>query len=287
MEKPTTYSSSPGFRCLRNINRQTNDLFLVHCGMQKCTPGYTYDHKIPNENHLHFVLDGKGVLEVNNRVFHIKKDDIFVIPKGQKVHYLADREDPWEYMWLTFDGDMAEAYLGHIGLSADCPVVHSAFPVRVYEPMIEKILDTNELTFANEIKRVGYLYEIISALIDAQSATKREQEIYDYSGDTYIAYALQYIRINYSHVTVNELAKYIGISRSYLTSVFRKQLNVSPQEYIVDFRLKRSAGLLRTSNMSVQEIAEAVGYDNPLTFSKMFKRSYGISPREYRKQDML
>lgn len=55
MEKPTTYSTSVGFRCLRNIKKQTNDLYLVHCGRQQCPPGYTYDHKIPNEFHLHFV----------------------------------------------------------------------------------------------------------------------------------------------------------------------------------------------------------------------------------------
>ena len=144
-----------------------------------------------------------------------------------------------------------------------------------------------KLTFANEIKRVGYLYEIISALIDAQSATRREQNIYDYSSDTYVAYALQYIKINYAHVKVNDLAQYIGISRSYLTNIFKKQLNISPQEYLVSFRLKKSAELLRTSNMSIQEVAETIGYDNPLTFSKMFKQTYGVSPREYRKQDLI
>ena len=287
MEKHTTYNCSPGFHCLRNITKQTNDLFLVHCGMQKCPPNYTYDHKVPNENHLHFVLDGKGVLEVNDKIYHVKKDDIFVIPKGHKIRYFADDETPWEYMWLTFDGEKAETYLGHIGLSAESPVLHSALPVKVYQPMIDKILDTNELTFANEIKRVGYLYEIISALIDAQSATRREQNIYDYSSDTYVAYALQYIKINYAHVKVNDLAQYIGISRSYLTNIFKKQLNISPQEYLVSFRLKKSAELLRTSNMSIQEVAETIGYDNPLTFSKMFKQTYGVSPREYRKQDLI
>ena len=55
-EKQTTYKNVAGFRCLRNIRRQTNDLYLVHCGIQQCPPGYTYNHKIPNEYHLHFVL---------------------------------------------------------------------------------------------------------------------------------------------------------------------------------------------------------------------------------------
>jgi AraC family transcriptional regulator of arabinose operon len=287
LEKPTTYNNIPGFRCLRNIPKQTDDLFLVHCGIQKCPPGYTYNHKIPNENHLHFVLDGKGILEINDKIYHIKKDDIFVIPKGHKIRYFADDDDPWEYMWLTFDGNKAETYLGHIGLSAECPVIHSELPVKIYYPIIGKILDTNELTFANEIRRVGYLYEVISSLIEAQSAYKRELNIYDYSSDTYVAYALQYIKLNYSKIKVNDIAQYIGISRSYLTAIFKKQLNISPQEYLVSFRLKRSAELLKTSNASIKEIADMIGYDNPLTFSKMFKQTYGISPREYRKQGLV
>ena len=58
--------------------------------------------------------------------------------------------------------------------------------------MIQKVLDANELTFSNEIKRVGYLYEILSTLIEAQSSTKKNK--YDYPSDTYLDYAIQFVR---------------------------------------------------------------------------------------------
>ncbi len=287
MGKQTTYKNAAGFRCLLNIEKQTNDLFLVHCGQQQCPPGYTYNHKIPNEYHLHFVLNGKGVLEINDQLYHLKKDDIFLIPKDHPIHYFADDENPWEYMWITFDGEMACTYLGHADLSADTPVIHSAIPNKVYLPMIQKILDTNELTFANEIKRVGYLYEILSTLIEAQSATKRDQNQYDYSSATYVDYALQYIKFNYDHIKVNDIAQYIGINRSYLTAIFKKQLNISPQEYLVSYRLKKAAELIKSTNMSIRDISTSIGYENPLTFSKMFKQTYGISPKNYRDQHII
>lgn len=282
-EKQTSYKNIAGFRCLRNIRRQTNDLFLVHCGIQQCTPGYTYNHKIPNEYHLHFVLGGAGSLTVDGTRYELKTDDIFLIPKGIPIKYNADHKKPWEYMWITFDGEMAETYLGYAGLSARTPTIRSPIPTQLYLPMIKKVLDTNQLTFANEIKRVGYLYEILSTLIEMQSTLKTSGK-YDYPIDTYVDYALQYIKINYDHIRVQDIADYIGINRSYLTSIFKKQLNVSPKEYLMRYRLGIAASQLSETTLSIQEIAVNIGYDNPLTFSKTFKQEYGVSPRRYREE---
>lgn len=282
MMKETTYRSVAGFRCLRNIKKQTNDLFLVHCGRQKCPPNYTYNHKIPNEYHLHFVLEGKGRLEIDGVLYHVQKENIFLIPKNIPMQYFADNEDPWEYIWVTFDGCFAETYLGYAGITAECPVVTSVIPTKVYIPLVEKILDTNKLTFANEIKRIGYLYEILSMLIEIQSVGKHEKNQYDYSSDTYVEYALSYIEYNYHHIKVHDIASHIGINRSYLTAIFKKKLGVPPQQYLVDFRLKKAAEMLTNTTMSIQDIAEKIGYENPLTFSKMFKQFYGLSPKHYR-----
>lgn len=284
-EKQTTYKNVAGYRCLRNIKRQTNDMYLVHCGIQQCPPGYTYNHKIPNEYHLHFVIGGAGVLEIEKKLYHLKADDIFLIPKGYPIHYCADNQNPWEYMWITFDGEMAEAYLSYADLTVDSPVIQSQLPCRHYLPMIQKILDTNQLTFANEIKRVGYLYEILSTLIEMQSSLRTNKNQYDYSRDTYVDYALQYIKLNYDHIKVQDIADYIGINRSYLTSIFKKQLEVSPQEYLMRFRLNIAAHQLTATTQSIQDIATHIGYENPLTFSKMFKQEYGVSPKHYREEN--
>jgi len=151
--------------------------------------------------------------------------------------------------------------------------------------MIHKILDTSELTFANEIKRVGYLYEILSTLIEMQNTIRTiKKNQYDYSIDTYVDYALQYIKLNYDCIKVQDIADYIGINRSYLTTIFKKQLHVSPQEYLMRFRLNIAANQLATTSLSIQEIATGIGYHNPLTFSKIFKQEFGVSPKHYREE---
>ena len=282
MDKPTTYSTSVGFRCLRNIMKQTNDLYLVHCGHQQCPPGYTYDQKIPNENHLHIVLNGKGIITMNGKTYHIHKGNIFVILKGIAINYYADSEDPWEYMWVTFDGEKASDYLSYAGLTPDNPVITSTIPTATYLPIIEKILDANTLTLANEIRRVGYLYDLMSTMIDAQSSARTGNR-YDYSNETYIEHALQYMSLNYSkNIKVSDIATEIGINRSYFTMIFKKVLHVSPQEYLMNYRFQKAAELIRTTNLSIQDISNQVGYENPYNFSKMFKNCYGVSPKKYR-----
>ncbi len=286
MEKVTTYSTSVGFRCLRNIVKQTNDLYLVHCGHQQCPPGYTYDQKIPNEYHLHFVLSGKGIITMNGKTYHIKKGNIFLITKGIAINYYADMEDPWEYMWVTIDGEKAADYLSYAGFNTDTPVITSTIPTATYQPVIEKILDANTLTLSNEIRRVGYLYDLLSTMIEAQSSAIGDKRYY-YSNETYVEHALQYISLNYSkNIKVNDIANDIGINRSYFTSIFKKVIHISPQEYLMNYRFQKAAELIKSTNLSIQEISNRVGYENPYNFSKMFKSFYGTSPKNYRYMEL-
>lgn len=74
----------------------------------------------------------------------------------------------------------------------------------------------------------------------------------------------------------------MGINRSYLSDIFKKKLGMPPQNYLVHYRMERGGELLRTTELPIQEVAKRSGYDNPLTFTKMFKKTYGVSPREYR-----
>lgn len=96
--------------------------------------------------------------------------------------------------------------------------------------------------------------------------------------------ALEYMHEHYSHTRISEVASFIGISRYYLTHIFKEKLHISPQEYLLNYRMEQANRLLRTTSLSVQAISEKVGYENPLTFSKTFKGKYGLSPKKYREK---
>lgn len=99
--------------------------------------------------------------------------------------------------------------------------------------------------------------------------------------------AQQYMEQNLSTARICETAAYIGINRSYLSYVFKSEYGISPREYLLGLRMEQGCNLLRNTNTSITEIAQSIGYENPLTFSKCFKNVYGICPREYRNRNRI
>lgn len=97
--------------------------------------------------------------------------------------------------------------------------------------------------------------------------------------------AVQFIRHNYyRNLSVQEIADNIGITRGYLSSCFKEVFQLSVQEYITEYRMKKAKEMLADSDMKIKEIAFNTGYQDELYFSKVFKGKYGMSPRAFRQK---
>lgn len=102
------------------------------------------------------------------------------------------------------------------------------------------------------------------------------------AGAEYVERAADYIRSHFQEdLTVSKLARYVGLNRSYLTTVFQNTLHISPQQFLMHFRMEYASQLLREGTLSVSEVARSCGYPDPLTFSKAFKRTLGVTPSQY------
>ena len=87
-------------------------------------------------------------------------------------------------------------------------------------------------------------------------------------------HAMDYIAYHYREkIKINELADYIGVNRSYLTSSFKKAIGCSTQEYLVNLRMEKAREMLRNTDMQINAIAAAVGYQD---------QHFGASPKAYR-----
>lgn len=98
---------------------------------------------------------------------------------------------------------------------------------------------------------------------------------------------LDYINENYqnSDLTYEDVADVGGISKTYISRIFRAKLGVSYIEYLTTLRLERACTLLRTTDMNVSAIAETIGYVNAASFRRVFREKYGISASDYRKKE--
>jgi len=94
-----------------------------------------------------------------------------------------------------------------------------------------------------------------------------------------------YIKHNYnSFIDFSEIADRFGFTQAYLTKVFKKYMEVTPARYLKEYRISVAKKLLMSSNLSIKEIADQVGFEDPFHFSKSFKDVVGESPNQYRKQ---
>lgn len=283
--KTSTYRIGSNYRLLGSPPVNQPELFLTVCGIERCAPDKAYGPMIRDDFHLHFVLSGKGTLKVGTNTYHLHRGQIFVTPPDIEIYYFSDPEDPWYYTWVSFSGSKAALYLEKAGITAQHPIRDMYIRPEEFLAYTEKILNHHELTIIDELTRTALLYEVLALLIRSQRQNQIEHNQkpeLDYAPDLYVNHALAYIHEHYANMQIRDIASYIGITRSYLTHIFKQKLKVSPQEYLVNYRLEEGRRLLCATNLPVQAIAEQIGYEDPLTFSKMFKNAYGLSPKHYR-----
>ena len=255
---------------------------LDFCGFEHCLPRHSYGPYVRKNYVIHVVVSGKGVLDYSGRRWEIREGQMFILFPGEETTYYADKTDPWYYCWIGFQGTSAAKIVESIGFSAQTPVLTLSDAMKV-ESEIKKMLEARDLTLDGQLKRNAGMLEILSNLI-VESAERAETDsspnIYSYS-----EYAVRYINNHFSEkIRIQDLADHIGISRSYLVKLMKQETGMSPQEYLIETRMRRASDLLSRTNDSIRVIAAECGYDDALAFSKVFKSRFGLNPTEYREQ---
>lgn len=288
MPNSDIYYEVAGFRCLDRISHQSSDIYLTRCGIQQCPENHSWGPKVRRQYHMHFVIDGYGYLEINGEKHHLGPGQIFLIPPNTVAHYYADNAHPWYYAFVSFLGDKAEQYLLQSGFDQTHLIRNCNTAPEKFSAIIQEMLDAHQLTITNDLKRIGLLFMLFSLLTEtADKNSNNAQTKYDYGPKTYLEHALQYIQINYNrNIHITDISDYIGISRYYLNKIFNKELNQSPQKYLLNYRMEKAKTYLLTTSEPIKDIALKVGYGDSLAFSKMFYNSVGVSPKTYRNEHL-
>jgi len=287
MKRMVGITNTARYRSLEGLEREMIDISLLYCGIEKTDPGHRFGPNKRESYVLHIVLDGKGKLEVNGTVYRLEKNAAFYIAQGAEAYYESDYLDPWHYLWIGTSGLMSKQTAEHAGFTEKTPVrfIHEKRIPRLYS-LVEGMIEAYQLTYSNELRRLSYLMEFYAILIEDFHENSELQNTYDYPIHVYVKQAIDYIKHHYGEkIKVNDIANYVGINRSYLSSSFKKAYGMSPKQYLMDLRMKKATALIQKSNDTITEIAKSVGYDDPLTFSKIFRQQMGMAPMEYRKRE--
>lgn len=268
------FTSDPATPCI--------ELKLFYCGSEICAPGHSWGPALKDHYKFLYIHRGKGIFRVGEHTYHLGPGDGFLLSPDVVAYYRADEEDPWTYSWIAFDGLNAELYLTRARLSAYQPIFRSRQPEAV-ELCFRQIYDACRMNGSTDTRLLSNLYGFLSILIE-EATTGHPEPKSENAQDLYVKKALEFVHINYSQtVTIAEMADWIGLERKYLSKLFKSATGLSPQDYLIHFRLNKACELMKNPSLSIGEIAYSVGYKDQLLFSKMFKKLKGVSPTEYRK----
>lgn len=260
----------------KNI-RISDELFIYEVGFENCKPTKDIEY-IPIDFYLiHYCTKGTGILKIGEKETKITKGDLFLIPPKTQNKYKPVKEDPWSYCWIGINGIIAKKVLENCGFNKENFILKNINQ----DILIGYFKNIYESCYVNNhFKAIGNLYLLIDHLNEINS----KPNIIDLtSKDIYLKNILYYIHENYyKEIKISEISSTMNIDRTYIYKLFKKYLNISPQQYILNYRLEKSTVLLRKSNLSITEISEKMGFNTYSYFVKKFKVYTGVSPLEYR-----
>lgn len=260
-------------------------LFIGSCGMYRLIsrprlptyrPRGRLDFQLLYIAHgrAYFYFDGKRqIVNAGNMVLYRPKEE-------QRYYYYG--VDKTEVYWVHFTGKDVTNLLRRYGFRNGKHVMYTGTSVE-YKNLFQKMIRERRGNLPdNEELLVLYLKELFIMLhrLDQEHAAPKNQFLADE-----MEHAVAYFHENYTkRISIEEYAAKRGMSISWFIRSFKKYTGHTPNQYILSLRISNAQILLETTNESVQEIASFVGYDNPLYFSRLFRKLCGQSPRQFREQ---
>lgn len=216
-----------------------------------------------------YTLEGTEIYHFHDKTITVPPDSLLFLPKG-------------ETYTITFIGEVSvvkgiEFEVGFGDVSRPfCVKFRKNNRLLSYYSEAEKIWVNKKLAYSLECKE--YFYKIAAQIV------KHESNHLNSASYQKISEAVDYIHEHYAEpdFRIDNLFKIAGISSKYFATLFSKEFNMSPKEYVTSLRIERAKELLASEKIIVSEVASQVGYGDVFHFSKMFKNKTGKSPREYR-----
>lgn len=273
------FSDTPG---LNTCSLQSDEFpLIVNCsGNLQAKKAFSTDNVHGREDfYLLYMVQGRMTAPLGEITETVSDGDVLIFPPKFRYRYSYDGKEPMEYYFVHFTGSYAEQFLVECGFGALPCLLHTHETVkipqafqRLFAHFSEKDpLQKHELACALE----RLLLTVAHSLLPPKTGGAPEK-------------ALRIIHTAYhTDLRIPALAKEENLSHSRFIEVFREATGMSPTAYLIRLRLHVACDLLKNTDMSVKEIAQSVGYNDPHFFSKLFKKHIGRSPLQYRERSSI
>ncbi len=260
--------------------------------------GWSHTGRSMDCNLLAIVHRGECTFTINETVYPLSSGDVLLIP--QNTYYKPYTEQSCEYTFFHFDGDIEQCsdQLTPPVYEAEAPAPFYGIITRDYSPLY---LDYKMKT-GDKAQEISLLLNKCINLRTSLAAMQRTQlslyfaEILLYISDVYsrgtqkkedlpasLGKILLYIQENYTKtITLDDISRYTNVSKQHCMRLFKRYMNQTINEYILDMRMKYAAYLLLHTYMNISEVTDYLGFCSVSYFSRVFKSYHGVPPKMYK-----
>lgn len=259
--------------------------YLEMAGISYCDGSYIMKRNESTETVIEYIVEGRGYLNVNGNNYTASAGQVYILRKKSNHTYWADAKNPWVKIFFNIRGSLAEKLLDEYKLGTKEKTVLNGEGLEPYfRDMLDKVSD-NTVFQSDRFDQAAI--DFLNIIIKLANIDKMHDNATDdlMSVEDEMNKLIEYITLHPRRIVSNqELADVIFHSKDYVIKKFFANFGVTPYEYQIQQKIFSAQNLLKNTKLSVQEIAESIGYDDQHYFSYMFKKRIGLSPTQYRKK---
>lgn len=257
----------------------SQQLYLTDIGFYPPVDTHQVDRQIPLKSHvLMYCVSGEGWCVLRGRRQAVKRQSFVVLPAGEAHAYGNLVGKSWEIYWVHFKGQQADTMAerlcgGKFGVGI--PLSSRRELLQLFQQMIADL--------EHEGSREAYsftntrLWHLLGDIV-----YRRRFDLGSEGKAIERSLGIMKARVEES-LNLSDLTDELGLSKTYFCRLFKQRMEQAPIDYFIRLKVQRACQYLDFSDISIQEVAGTLGYDDPYYFSRVFKRIMGVSPLQYRK----
>ena len=247
-------------------------------GISAPVPRSAIKSRCEDRLYLHFIIKGKGL--INGEPFSAGQF-YYTVPLENHTIY-TDENQPFVSTWMSVTGTYTQYIINELNKKSKHKIIGFESPSDVME-LTKTFLYNTSLgeTSTSYLKNLINIF--LSYVVPDSISDEAPEEITSEKAARLIQESQLYVRKNLKHVTVADMAAAQHYNTKYFSRIFTTAMGIKPFEYITDCKMEWAKNSLTHSNLSIAEITEAIGYEHRNGFIIAFKKKYGCTPTEYRR----
>ncbi len=254
---------------------------ITQCGWHHVNDEYSVERPKGASTHLLlFTIRGEGYVIENEKRYSAIANTVCIIPSHTPCRYFVPQGGDWEFTWIHCIGRGADAMIEDILTSSEAKI---SLPYSSVKQYFDTLLSSSHKGVEGEVFAADTLLGIFFCIFRSINAETSQNEQYDV-----IRALLKDIEEHYDQpFRLDEISKKYYLSKEYLIRLFKKQTGKTPYGYYRYCKIQKAANELIYTDRTVSEIAKTIGYSGEISFGIQFKKEFGLSPSEYRKQNKV